>query len=106
MFRKVDVPILGIVENMSYFLCPHCGERSEVFGHGGARSEAARLNVPFLGEIPLALAIREHSDDGTPIVVSDPRGAYAGAYQAIARSVLAALEGGSGRRAPPRIVIE
>jgi ATP-binding protein involved in chromosome partitioning len=106
MFRKVDVPILGIVENMSYFLCPHCGERSEIFGHGGARSEAARLNVPFLGEIPLALAIREHSDDGTPIVVSDPGGAYAGAYHAIASSVLATLAGGSGRRAPPRIVIE
>jgi ATP-binding protein involved in chromosome partitioning len=106
MFRKVDVPVLGIVENMSYFLCPHCGERSEIFGHGGARAEAARLNVPFLGEIPLALAIREHSDDGKPIVVSDPGGAYAGAYRAIASSVLAALQGGSGRRAPPRIVIE
>jgi ATP-binding protein involved in chromosome partitioning len=106
MFRKVDVPILGIIENMSYFLCPHCGERSEIFGHGGARSEAARLGVPFLGEIPLALSIREHSDDGRPIVVHEPDGAYAGAYKAIAESVLAALAGGSGRRAPPRIVIE
>ena len=91
---------------MSYFLCPHCGERSEIFGHGGARSEAARLGVPFLGEIPLALSIREHSDDGRPIVVHEPDGAYAGAYKAIAQSVLAALAGGSGRRAPPRIVIE
>jgi ATP-binding protein involved in chromosome partitioning len=106
MFRKVDVPILGIIENMSYFLCPHCGERSEIFGHGGARSEAARLGVPFLGEIPLALSIREHSDDGRPIVVHEPDGAYAGTYKAIALSVLEALAGGSGRRAPPRIVIE
>ncbi len=106
MFRKVDVPILGIIENMSYFLCPHCGERSEIFGHGGARSEAARLGVPFLGEIPLALSIREHSDDGRPIVVHEADGAYAGAYKAIAGRVLEALAGGSGRRAPPRIVIE
>jgi ATP-binding protein involved in chromosome partitioning len=106
MFRKVDVPILGIVENMSYFLCPHCGERSEIFGHGGARAEAARLAVPFLGEIPLALSIREHSDDGRPIVALEPAGAYAAAYRSIAEGVIAALAGGSGRRAPPRIVIE
>ena len=60
MFKKVNVPVLGIVENMSYFQCPHCGERSDIFGHGGARHEAERLGVPFLGEVPLHMAIRDH----------------------------------------------
>jgi MinD superfamily P-loop ATPase len=69
MFRKVEVPVLGIVENMSYFICPHCGERSDIFGHGGARKEAERIGVPFLGEVPLTIEIREKSDDGAPIVV-------------------------------------
>ncbi len=69
MFRKVDVPVLGIVENMSYFICPHCGKRSDIFGHGGAQSEAERLGVPFLGEVPL-IPIRETSDAGTPVVAS------------------------------------
>ena len=69
MFRKVDVPVLGIIENMSYFLCPHCGERSEIFSHGGARREAEKLGVEFLGEMPLDIAIRETSDGGHPIVV-------------------------------------
>src|SRR5579862_4393784 len=81
MFRKTEVPVLGIVENMSYFLCPHCGERSDVFGHGGARAEAARLGVPFLGEIPLELRIRETSDAGTPIVAAEPKSAWADAYR-------------------------
>ncbi|HXD02031.1 MAG TPA: Mrp/NBP35 family ATP-binding protein, partial [Novosphingobium sp.] len=73
MFRKVDVPVLGIIENMSYFSCPHCGGRSEIFSHGGARREAERFNVEFLGEIPLDIAIRETSDGGQPIVVSQPK---------------------------------
>jgi hypothetical protein len=69
MFRKVEVPVLGIVENMSYFLCPrHCGQRSDIFGHGGAREEAEKLGVPFLGEVPLHLDIRTTSDSGNPIV--------------------------------------
>ena len=68
MFRKVDVPVLGIIENMSYFLCPHCGERSDIFSHGGARKEAEKLGVEFLGEMPLDIAIRETSDGGKPIV--------------------------------------
>src|SRR5471032_1654569 len=72
MFRKVDVPVLGIIENMSYFLCPHCGERSDIFSHGGARREAEKLGTEFLGEIPLDIAIRETSDAGTPIVMSQP----------------------------------
>ena len=70
MFRKVDVPVLGIVENMSYFLCPHCGDRSDIFSHGGARREAERLGIEFLGEVPLDIAIRETSDDGRPITVA------------------------------------
>ncbi len=72
MFKKVDVPVLGIVENMSYFLCPHCGGRSEIFSHGGARLEAERLGTEFLGEVPLDLRIRETSDGGAPITVSEP----------------------------------
>ena len=103
MFRKVDVPILGLIENMSYFLCPHCGGRSDVFAHGGARREAARLGVPFLGEIPLDIRIRETSDGGHPIVASEPDGPHAEAYRTIARGVLDGIAG--RRRAPPRIVV-
>jgi len=106
MFKRVDVPVLGLVENMSYFLCPHCGERSDIFGHGGARHEADRWNVQFLGEIPLELKIRETSDAGSPIVASDPDGAYAKIYKDIAAKVRGALEGSGGKRAAPRIVIE
>lgn len=84
MFTKLDVPVLGIVENMSYFQCPHCGTRSDIFGHGGARDEAERLGVPFLGEIPLHMEIRATSDAGTPVMVSDPQGVHAMAYRAIA----------------------
>ena len=72
MFRKVNVPVLGIVENMSYFQCPHCGTRSDIFGHGGARHEAERLAVPFLGEIPLHMSIRATSDSGTPVLRANP----------------------------------
>ena len=93
MFRKVNVPVLGIVENMSYFQCPHCGTRSDIFGHGGARHEAERLGVPFLGEIPLHIAIRETSDSGHPVVVSDPDGPHTAAYRAIAGQVRAQLQG-------------
>ncbi|MGE0338687.1 MAG: Mrp/NBP35 family ATP-binding protein [Xanthobacteraceae bacterium] len=106
MFKRVDVPVLGLVENMSYFLCPHCGERSDIFSHGGARHEADRWNVQFLGEIPLELKIRETSDAGSPIVASDPDGPYAKIYKDIAAKVRGALEGTGGKRAAPRIVIE
>lgn len=105
MFRKVEVPILGIVENMSYFICPECGHRSDIFAHGGARHEAERLGVPFLGEVPLAMPIRETSDGGRPIVASDPDSPHAKAYLMIARQVQAGLQGGTVRAAP-RIVIE
>ena len=74
MLRKVDVPVFGIIENMSYFSCPNCGDRTEIFGHGGAHKEADRLGVDFLGEVPLHLDIRTNADGGTPIVVSMPEG--------------------------------
>jgi ATP-binding protein involved in chromosome partitioning len=93
MFRKVDVPVLGIVENMSYFQCPHCGTRSDIFGHGGARHEAERLAVPFLGEIPLHMSIRAMSDSGTPVVESEPDGPYAAIYRAIGAKVRDQLQG-------------
>ncbi|MEM5584331.1 Mrp/NBP35 family ATP-binding protein [Roseibium sp. AS2] len=108
MFKRVDVPVLGIVENMSYFLCPDCGGRHDIFGHGGARAEAERLNVPFLGEVPLAMKIRETSDAGTPIVVSDPEGQVAAIYKSIAASVLAGIESeqSAAGRSAPDIVFE
>ncbi len=106
MFKRVEIPILGIVENMATFLCPHCGEASHIFGHGGARAEAGRLGVPFLGEVPLTMAIRELSDAGRPVVAADPDGPHAGVYKAMAQEVWAALSGGAAARPAPRIVIE
>jgi ATP-binding protein involved in chromosome partitioning len=93
MFKKVNVPVLGIVENMSYFQCPHCGTRSDIFGHGGARQEAERLGVPFLGEIPLHMSIRATSDSGTPVVDSEPNGPHAALYRAIGGKVRDQLQG-------------
>jgi ATP-binding protein involved in chromosome partitioning len=104
MFRRVNVPVLGIVENMSYFQCPHCGTRSDIFGHGGARHEAERLGVPFLGEVPLHMTIREKSDAGLPVVATEPDGPHAKAYCEIAARVRDQLKGTA--RAAPRIVIE
>lgn len=107
MFQKVNVPVLGVVENMSYFMCPHCGTRSDVFGHGGARHEAQRLGVPFLGEVPLQMSIRETSDAGLPVVATRPDSVEAGIYRAIANSVREALAGRrSAARPAPRIVME
>jgi ATP-binding protein involved in chromosome partitioning len=91
MFRKVGVPVLGVVENMSFFVCPHCGGRTEVFAHGGGRREAARLEVPFLGEIPLDGAVRDGGDRGVPVVAGDPSGALSASFLALADGVLAAL---------------
>jgi ATP-binding protein involved in chromosome partitioning len=93
MFKKVNVPVLGIVENMSYFQCPQCGTRSDIFGHGGARHEAERLGVPFLGEIPLHMSIRATSDAGTPVVDSEPDGPHAAIYRAIGSKVRDQLQG-------------
>ena len=105
MFERTEVPVLGIVENMSYFLCPHCGGRTDVFAHGGARHEAEVSGVPFLGEVPLDIAIRESSDAGAPIVASAPSSDHAAAYRAIARTIRNRLEA-PARRPAPRIVIE
>ena len=91
MFGQVNVPVLGIVENMSFFCCPNCGHRSDIFGHGGARAEAERLAVPFLGEIPLQLAIRESGDAGTPITISAPGGEIAASFRALAAEVRAGI---------------
>ena len=108
MFRKVDVPVFGVIENMSYFACPHCGERSDIFSHGGARAEAEILSTDFLGEIPLAIDIRETSDSGNPIVISQPDSDHAKAYRAIAADVwsktVKALE--KGEAEAPRIVVQ
>jgi ATP-binding protein involved in chromosome partitioning len=104
MFQKTQVPVLGIVENMSTFICPHCGKESHIFGHGGARETAAHLGVPFLGEIPLVPAIRETSDEGTPIVATRPTAKEAQAFLAIARAVAESVSTAS--RPAPRIVFE
>jgi ATP-binding protein involved in chromosome partitioning len=95
MFRKVNVPVLGIVENMSYFVCPRCGERSDIFGHDGARAEAEKLGVPFLGGVPLDMEIRATSDEGQPIVASHPDGAHAGIYREIATRAWEQLQAGA-----------
>jgi ATP-binding protein involved in chromosome partitioning len=106
MFRKVEVPVLGIVENMSYFTCPHCGERSDIFAHGGAAQAATQMGVDFLGEIPLDMAIREGGDNGTPIAVSDPDGAHAQAYRAIAENIWAKVGDRVSQPEAPNIVFE
>ena len=107
MFEKVMVPVLGLIENMSFFACPHCGTTTHLFGHGGARREAEALGVPFLGEVPLDMEIRERSDAGLPVVATVPDGPHALPYRAIADQVWTALEGGAaGARPAPKIVIE
>jgi len=106
MFRKVDVPVLGIIENMSYFACPNCGHVTHIFSHGGAREEAERLGVEFLGEVPLDMAIRETSDQGRPIVMSQPDSPHATAFLHIADRVAARILGGAEARKAPRIVVQ
>ena len=106
MFRKVGVPVLGIVENMSYFMCPKCGERSEIFGHGGAQAEAERLGVPFLGGVPLDMEIRARSDSGRPITATEPGSLLAQTFTAIAGKAWAELQGAKGATAsPPRLEV-
>ena len=104
MFEKVMVPVLGFVENMSSFACPHCGETTELFGHGGARLEAQKLGVPFLGEVPLLLDIRVTGDAGTPIMAAAPDSAAAAAYRGIAERVWAGLD--RPKASGPKIVMD
>jgi ATP-binding protein involved in chromosome partitioning len=107
MFEKTQVPVLGLVENMSYYCCPNCGHRADIFGHGGAKTEAARLGTEFLGEIPLLLEIRTASDAGTPIAASAPESEAAKAYGALAARVWEKVSGATAARSSgPRIVIE
>ncbi len=105
MFETTRVPVLGLIENMSFFCCPNCGHRTEIFGHGGARAEAAKLGAEFLGEIPLLLDIRAASDAGTPIVASAPESEGARAYAAIAARLWDKVQGGATKAIGPRIVI-
>ncbi|WP_438749886.1 iron-sulfur cluster carrier protein ApbC [Pararhizobium sp. O133] len=108
MFRKVEVPVLGIIENMSYFIAPDTGNRYDIFGHGGARKEAERIGVPFLGEVPLTMGIRETSDAGTPVVVSEPDSEVTRVYRDIAAKVWSQVTASQGdmSRAVPNIVFE
>jgi len=105
MFNQVHVPILGLFENMSYFLCPHCGGRTEIFAHGGARAEAEKMDVPFLGEAPLDLMIRETSDAGLPVLARDPEAPQAKPYLALAEKIRDALAHEPAKRAP-KIAVE
>jgi len=105
MFRKVEIPVLGIVENMSYFIAPDTGARYDIFGHGGARKEAERIGVPFLGEVPLTMGIRETSDAGTPLVAAEPDGVIAGIYREIAAKVWKQVSA-TPQRSAPSIVFE
>jgi len=103
MFHKVGVPVLGLIENMSYFICPSCGDESHIFGHGGAEAEAKRLGLPFLGKIPLEMDIRATADAGTPIVNSQPDSPHAKRYLDIAKSVVESLD--AAAPAAPKITI-
>ncbi|ANM28763.1 hypothetical protein ABI59_02770 [Acidobacteria bacterium Mor1] len=96
MFRKVDVPLLGLVENMSYFACPGCGERSDIFGHGGGKDAARRLGIPFLGEVPLHPAIRDSGDRGEPVAAAQPEGPQGQAFNRVAHEVWNSLDGDGG----------
>ena len=95
MFQKVNVPVLGIIENMSYYICRHCGEREEIFGHGGGRKTAEMLGVPFLGEVPLDARVVVGGDSGEPIVVLEPTSPAAQAFRELARQVVEQVEGGT-----------
>ncbi|MEE2956986.1 MAG: Mrp/NBP35 family ATP-binding protein [Pseudomonadota bacterium] len=106
MFRKVEVPVLGIIENMSYFVCPHCNERSDIFTHGGAKTAATQLGVDFLGEVPIEMAIRECADSGQPIVALDPKSRQAEIYQKIADRLWDKIDSGIEQFSGPEIVVE
>ena len=104
MFQRVHVPLLGIIENMSYFICPHCDERTEIFSHGGGKKAAEKLGVPFLGEIPIDSAIREGGDNGTPILISQPNSPVSEAYRKIAGSIAAQISILNAKRQTLKII--
>jgi ATP-binding protein involved in chromosome partitioning len=104
MFQKVNVPVIGIIENMSYFLCPHCNDRSEIFSHGGGRDAAEKLGVPFLGEVPIDLSIRSGGDSGIPITVSHPQSAAAKSFREIAGKLAARISTLNAQRQSLRII--
>jgi ATP-binding protein involved in chromosome partitioning len=106
MFNKVNVPVLGIIENMSTFICPHCDGESHIFGHGGAKECAVTLGMPFLGEIPLDIVIRETSDSGTPVTAINPDSAHAKRFREIARAVWDGAEAATAGRGGPKIVLD
>lgn len=106
MFQRVNVPLLGVIENMSGFCCPDCGQMSPIFGHGGARAEAEKIGAPFLGEVPLDMQIRTTSDEGRPIVATEPEGAHAMLYIAMAKHLWSTLASGIAGRRAPQIFIE
>ena len=106
MFEKVNIPLLGLIENMSSFCCPACQKVTPIFGHGGARQEAETRGIPYLGEVPLDMKIRQTSDDGRPIVATEPDSIHARHYIEIARNIWATIVSGAASRPPPRIVIE
>jgi ATP-binding protein involved in chromosome partitioning len=106
MFEKVNIPLLGLIENMSSFCCPTCNHVTPIFGHGGARQEADRRGIPFLGEIPLDMQIRQTSDDGRPIVATEPDSVHGKHYVEIARDIWSTIASGAASRQAPRIVIE
>ena len=106
MFQKVNIPLLGMIENMSGFCCPACAKVTPIFGHGGARQEAETRGIPWLGEIPLDIRIRETSDEGRPVVALQPDSVHARRYIEIARTLWSTIATGAATRAPPRIVIE
>ena len=106
MFDRVEVPVLGVIENMSYFLCPDCGGRHDIFGHGGAREVAAEIGCPFLGEIPLHIKIRTDSDEGTPIVATDPDNPLSAAYRDVATMVVTRIADIQGAQSSPKIVFQ
>ena len=106
MFRQVNVPVLGIIENMSYYHCPNCGHEAHIFGHGGAKAKRPRLSTDFLGELPLDIDIRTTSDNGTPIVESQPDSAHALAYKAIAVKLWEKIQLIQGTKKSPKIVMQ
>jgi ATP-binding protein involved in chromosome partitioning len=104
MFDKVHIPVLGIVENMSQFICPHCHTATPIFHHGGGRRAAELFGVPFLGEVPLEIRVRIGGDEGRPVVAAYPDSAEAEAFMSVARAVAGRVSVANGVRAPAAAV--